>query len=76
MGTWCRSGDLNPDPHKVDCALNAARLPVPPLRHAVEVGSHLRYGKDVCQESAITTSSTQSGESCICSLSPLGRGLG
>ena len=30
---FCRRGDLNPHSRKENCALNAARLPVPPLRH-------------------------------------------
>ena len=33
-GVWCRRWELNPHGHKAHCALNAARLPVPPLRHA------------------------------------------
>jgi hypothetical protein len=31
-GNWCRRWELNPHGHKAHCALNAARLPVPPLR--------------------------------------------
>ncbi len=32
-GEWCRRWDLNPHERNAHCALNAARLPVPPLRH-------------------------------------------
>jgi hypothetical protein len=28
----CRRGDLNPHERNAHCALNAARLPIPPLR--------------------------------------------
>jgi hypothetical protein len=30
--TQCRRRELNPHEHKAHCALNAARLPIPPLR--------------------------------------------
>jgi hypothetical protein len=33
-GFLCRRRDLNPHEHKAHCALNAARLPIPPLRLA------------------------------------------
>ena len=37
----CRRWELNPHGHKAHCALNAARLPVPPLRHS-ELSSAIR----------------------------------
>jgi hypothetical protein len=33
-GLWCRRRESNPHERKAHCALNAARLPVPPLRRA------------------------------------------
>ena len=45
---WCRRRDLNPHGREAHCALNAARLPVPPLRPA---GKNYRSRPPVrCQE--------------------------
>ena len=45
MVIWCRRGESNPHGHKAHCALNAARLPVPPLRHS-PLGCTIYYTHD------------------------------
>ena len=36
---WCRRGDSNSHGTMSHCALNAARLPIPPLRHVLDQAS-------------------------------------
>ena len=55
LGAPCRRRESNPHEHKAHCALNAARLPVPPLRRR----AILPRGTDITRKLMIAVGHTK-----------------